>query len=165
MAIETDTTELLLSEVSGLDPKHASQADGVYRRLREAILDGEIPPGTTLERADLVSGYRVGDEVICAALKGLARDGLTRDQGPSVSVTAPSDRRSGGGAPSGKPSRGSGVCGARYYSAFSESKTLSQWVEDRRCKVDLGRLYARIHTGGWGVERAITTPLNRSRDL
>jgi hypothetical protein len=156
---DIDTTELLVTEVSGLDPKQASQADGVYRRLRESIHAGEIPPGATMDSADLATGYKASGEVVRVVLKQLARDGLTSGQGRSVRVTAPSERRSGEGAQPGTQPRASGTRGARYYSAFGENKTLSQWAADPRCRVKFGRLYSRIHTGGWDVERAITTPL------
>ncbi|MFI6464531.1 GntR family transcriptional regulator [Streptomyces sp. NPDC050538] len=154
MPTDTDTTQLLLHEVTGLDPKQAGQADGVYRRLGESIQAGEIPPGASMDSADLAIGYKVGGEVVRAALKGLARDGLTRGQGRSVYVTARSDRGSGQAQP-----EASGARGAQYYSAFGENKTLSQWATDPRCRVKFGRLYSRIRTGGWDVERAITTPL------
>lgn len=156
---DIDTTELLVTEVSGLDPKQASQADGVYRRLRESIHAGEIPPGAIMDSADLAIGYKVGGEVVRAALKQLTRDGLTRGQGRSVHVTALSDRWPGAGAQPGTPPRGAGVRGARYYSAFGETRTLSQWATDSRCRVKAGRLYARIYASGWDLERALTTPL------
>ncbi|MDV9168612.1 GntR family transcriptional regulator [Streptomyces sp. W16] len=156
MLTDTDTTELLVTEASGLDAKQAGQADGIYRRLRESIRSGEIPPGATMDSADLAIGYKVGGEVVRAVLKRLTRDGLARGQGRSVTVTAPSDRRSGHAARPGPPPRTSAT---QYYSAFGENKTLSQWAADSRCRVKFGRLFGRIHTGGWDVERAITTPL------
>ena len=148
----TKATSPSRTELSGLDPKQARQADSVYHRLREAILAGEIPPGAALEPAVLATGYKAGGEVICAALKRLVRDGLTED-------TASSDRRSGAGTLTSKPPRCSGAQGARYYSAFGVTRTLSQWVRDPRCRVNLGRLYYRIHNSGWSVEEALTTPL------
>lgn len=156
MPTESDTTRLSLSEVSGLDPKQAAQADGMYRRLRESIRSGEIPPGATMDSADLATSYKVGGEVVRAVLKGLTRDGLICGQGRSVTVTAPSDRRSGHGARPAPPPRTSGP---QYYPAFGENKTLSQWAADPRCRVKLVRLSGRIHAGGWDVERAISTPL------
>lgn len=159
MPTETDTNDLLIREVSGLDPKQASQADGVYRRLRESIHGGEIPAGATMDSADLAIGYKVGGEVVRAVLKQLARDGLTSGRGRSVRVTAPSERRSGEGAQPGTQPRASGMRGPQYYSAFGENKTLSQWAADPRCRVEFSRLYSRVRTGGWDVERAITTPL------
>jgi hypothetical protein len=147
------------TELSGLDPKQATQADGVYRRLSEAILAGEIPSGAALDPAVLATGYKADGEVICVALKRLARDGLTGEKGRSMYVTASSDRRSGAGTLTSKPPSGSGAQGARYYSAFGVTKTLSQWVRDPRCRVNLGRLHDRIHNSGWSVEEALTTPL------
>ena len=152
----TYTTELLVTEASGLDPKQAGQADGVYRRLRESIQTGEIPTGATMDSSDLATGYKVGDEAVRAVLKQLTRDGLTRGHGRSVTVTAPSDRRSGHAA---QLAPQPGASSAQYYSAFGETKTLRQWAADPRCRVKFGRLFGRIHTGGWEVERAITTPL------
>lgn len=52
--------------------------------------------------------------------------------------------------------------------AFGETKTISQWVKDSRCKVASGTLYARWKYQGWDVENAITipaSPKNKSRRL
>ncbi|MER6206354.1 GntR family transcriptional regulator [Streptomyces sp. NPDC001642] len=159
MPTDPDTTQLLLHEVNGLDPKQTAQADGVYRRLRESIQTGEIPPGASMDSADLAAGYKIDGEVLRAVLKGLARDGLTRGHGRSVYVTAPSERRSGQETQPGTQPAASSARAARYYSAFGENKTLSQWAADPRCRVNLVRLFGRIRTAGWDAERAITTPL------
>ncbi|WP_019070754.1 GntR family transcriptional regulator [Streptomyces hokutonensis] len=157
MSTDADSAGLRLSEVSGLDPKAASQAEGVYRRLSESILDGEIPPGAILNSAVIATGYKTGGEVVHAVLKGLALAGLTSEHGRSVHVAASLDRPSGGRAsPRKPPERPAGW--AQYYPAFGENKTLTQWVADRRCRVDLIRLHQRIHTDRWDVEKAITTP-------
>ena len=45
--------------------------------------------------------------------------------------------------------------------AFGESKTLSQWAKDPRCTVPSPSFFGRVRLG-WGVEKAMTTPLMRS---
>lgn len=49
----------------------------------------------------------------------------------------------------------------RLVSAFGETKTIGEWVEDPRCSVGYDTLYSRIHRGH-DPERSIVTPL-RSR--
>ena len=43
------------------------------------------------------------------------------------------------------------------HTAFGKTKTLRQWAEDPRCKVNLPTLKRRTRIG-WAVERAMTTP-------
>lgn len=71
------TTELPDAEVAGLCPKWAEQADLVYCGMHEAITAGDIPVGTYLTSADLAVAYRVHPRAVAAALRGLAREGLT----------------------------------------------------------------------------------------
>lgn len=44
--------------------------------------------------------------------------------------------------------------------AFGESKIVSKWVQDDRCKVNRKTLSKRVGSG-WGEERAIVTPPRR----
>lgn len=44
----------------------------------------------------------------------------------------------------------------RYVTAFKETKTLSQWIDDKRCKVAKGTLQKRLSLG-WDPEKAIST--------
>jgi hypothetical protein len=164
MPTETGTPDLLVREVSGLDPKAACQADSAYRRLREAILDGVVPPGAMIDSTDLANGYKIDGEVVRAVFKGLTRDGLATDQGRSVQVTVPSDRHAAQRNRSATSSRTYRKRGSMYYSAFGESKTLSQWAKDSRCHVTYLLLYVRINVHEWEIERALTTrPQPRSR--
>ena len=44
----------------------------------------------------------------------------------------------------------------RMLSAFGETKTLADWIDDARCVVSHGTLTARVDRYGWGAERAIS---------
>ncbi|MFG2783823.1 hypothetical protein ACGFY7_39080 [Streptomyces prunicolor] len=156
MPTESDTTALLVSEVSGLDPKEANQAETAFRTLRKAILDGVVPPGATIDGADLANDYKIDGEVVRAVLKGLTHNGLARGTGRSVEVTEPSNRRPAQRNRSATSSKKHRRRWSMYYSAFGETKTLSQWTDDARCRVDYRLLYARINVLGWEVERALT---------
>jgi hypothetical protein len=51
--------------------------------------------------------------------------------------------------------------GYRVITAFGESKSLTEWVEDPRCEVDsVKTLWKRINDG-WPPERALTRPMRR----
>jgi len=49
--------------------------------------------------------------------------------------------------------------------AFGETKTLHQWVDDDRCHVNADTIMSRISTRHWEVERAIKTPNMSKRKL
>jgi hypothetical protein len=49
-----------------------------------------------------------------------------------------------------------------YLTAFGETKTAADWIDDPRCQVCKVTFYGRIHRG-WPTELAITLPGNRSR--
>lgn len=48
------------------------------------------------------------------------------------------------------------------YSAFGETKTIAEWVDDPRCSVGKSCLFMRIVKYGWSLEKAISTPSNRA---
>ena len=48
-----------------------------------------------------------------------------------------------------------------YLQAFGETKTYAQWSRDTRCRVTPDAFYQRVHSYGWDVEKAITTPSTR----
>ncbi|MEU9404091.1 hypothetical protein AB0E08_00045 [Streptomyces sp. NPDC048281] len=157
MTVDTETITLLDHEVAGLDPHRADQASIVYRRLREAILDGQIPSGATMECAVLAAGYKVDSRVIHAAWKGLVRGGLVAGGREVVRVIAPSGRT---------PGQAQGpVTSETLYSAFGETKSLGQWAADERCRVPYRTLRTRVLTCHWDIERAITIPLDALRSL
>ncbi|MGQ4436773.1 MULTISPECIES: hypothetical protein [unclassified Streptomyces] len=149
--------DLLVREVSGLDPQEACRANSAYRRLREAILDGDIPPGATIDSADLANGYKLDGEIVRAVFKGLIRNGLATDQGRSLQVTTPADPHPAQQHPSATPTRTYQKRASIYHSAFGESKTLSQWAQDPRCHVTYQQLHVRINVHEWDIERALTT--------
>ncbi|MFD3580968.1 hypothetical protein [Streptomyces sp. NPDC058683] len=157
MTVPTQTITLLNREAVGLDPQQADQASVVYRRLREAILDGQIPSGATMDCSSLAAGCKVDGRVIRAALKGLARGGLTSGGPETVCVTAPTGRTPG---QFGRP-----ATSETLYNAFGETKTLRQWAADERCRVPYRNLHTRIVTCHWDIERAITIPLGALRSL
>ncbi len=45
-----------------------------------------------------------------------------------------------------------------YLTAFNETKTVMEWVEDNRCLVNYRTLLSRIDKLNWEVEKAIITP-------
>lgn len=47
---------------------------------------------------------------------------------------------------------------AKTFTAFGETKSIAEWVADKRCVVDRHALRKRIGSGKWGNEEAITTP-------
>lgn len=50
------------------------------------------------------------------------------------------------------------------YTAFGETKTLTNWSRDPRCVVSNAALTLRIKRRGWEVERALTTPAINNND-
>ncbi|WP_159048648.1 hypothetical protein [Streptomyces sp. NRRL F-4489] len=44
------------------------------------------------------------------------------------------------------------------YTAFDETKTLSEWTQDQRCTVDRYTLRDRVRHRKWSLEKALTTP-------
>lgn len=48
--------------------------------------------------------------------------------------------------------------------AFGETKTAAQWIEDERCVPLAGSFYKRIREG-WSVEDALTMPVDANRSL
>ena len=49
---------------------------------------------------------------------------------------------------------------AAQYEAFGESKSISEWAEDLRCRVDAMKLRLRL-SQGMDVEEALTTPFTK----
>jgi len=47
-----------------------------------------------------------------------------------------------------------------HLTAFGETKTAADWIDDPRCQVRRITFYGRIHRG-WPVEKAITLPASR----
>lgn len=45
-----------------------------------------------------------------------------------------------------------------YLTAFGETKTFSEWIEDQRCVVSVWCARHRIRRLGWEIELALTTP-------
>jgi len=46
----------------------------------------------------------------------------------------------------------------RYITAWGETKIVTEWADDPRCKVSINTLYNRIANYGWEAERAISEP-------
>lgn len=53
----------------------------------------------------------------------------------------------------------------KQITAFGETKTISQWVEDHRCQVAFGTLQSRLNLLSWPPERAIQAPSKRKRHI
>jgi hypothetical protein len=49
----------------------------------------------------------------------------------------------------------------RFVMAFGETKTVSDWARDPRCRVRYATLYSRIVRAGWNPELAIKTGTHR----
>lgn len=45
-----------------------------------------------------------------------------------------------------------------FCEAFGETKSIADWAEDHRCKVNYRTLRARISDYGWSIEEAVATP-------
>jgi hypothetical protein len=50
------------------------------------------------------------------------------------------------------------------YTAFGETKSLSEWTQDPRCVVTAAAFTLRVQRRKWDVERALTTPLIHNND-
>lgn len=48
--------------------------------------------------------------------------------------------------------------GEGQYTAFNETKTLSEWAQDQRCIVSRDTLSDRVRNKHWSLEKALTTP-------
>ncbi|MFJ2116135.1 hypothetical protein ACIOEX_30335, partial [Streptomyces sp. NPDC087850] len=48
--------------------------------------------------------------------------------------------------------------GEDQYTAFNETKTLSEWAEDQRCIVSRDTLSDRVRNKRWSLQEALTTP-------
>lgn len=46
----------------------------------------------------------------------------------------------------------------RHITAFGETKTVAQWVEDERCPVNYDTLIQRLRKTDWTAEEMVTTP-------
>jgi len=53
---------------------------------------------------------------------------------------------------------------ARMLTAFDETKSLIEWIEDDRCRTSYNVLHLRVARRGWDHERAITTPTMRNNE-
>lgn len=49
----------------------------------------------------------------------------------------------------------------KFLTAFGETKSLSEWCDDPRCKTTYDRLKSRVFNQGWDHEEAISTPTGR----
>lgn len=131
----TDTGGLLPTEVAGLGPQLEAQASAVYRLLRTAILNGDVPPARVpMGRVKPSTPCKLSNKVIRAALKGLAREDLINPL----------------------PGEQTGTRGKKY-TAFGEDKTLPEWARDERCRTSYPTLKSRIALN-WDFELALTTP-------
>lgn len=50
---------------------------------------------------------------------------------------------------------------ARMVTAFGETKCVTAWADDQRCKTTLSNLFNRIHDLEWSPEMAVSTPTRR----
>lgn len=48
----------------------------------------------------------------------------------------------------------------RIVTIFGETKCVSAWIEDARCKIDIGTFYNRLGLN-WDFEKIITTPIDK----
>lgn len=72
----TETTQAALVPSWGAPPVRETIGAAAYRRLREAILGGQIPAGTRINELDLASAWKVSRTPIRDALRRLEAEGL-----------------------------------------------------------------------------------------
>jgi DNA-binding GntR family transcriptional regulator len=70
-------------------PRHGSTTDAVTEALREAILDGSLPPSTWLREDDLAQQLRVSRTPVREALRRLSDEQLTVRSAHRGSMVAP----------------------------------------------------------------------------
>ncbi|MBV9660990.1 MAG: GntR family transcriptional regulator [Acidimicrobiales bacterium] len=83
-----------LSSYLSREPAHGRTTDDVTRALREAVLDGVIPPSTWLRESDLAAALGVSRTPIREALLRLADDGLVErvaNRGSIVKAMTPEE--------------------------------------------------------------------------
>lgn len=68
----------------------STMADGVYDRLREAIMSGNLPPGTRLVEANLARSLRVSRTPLREAFRRLERERLVERVSAGGGVRVPS---------------------------------------------------------------------------
>lgn len=82
----------LLSESGDIHAERIPTAAGrVYSRLRERILNLELPPNTVLSRAEIARDYEVSQTPVREALLQLERDGLIKTYPQSRTVVTEID--------------------------------------------------------------------------
>ncbi|GAA2386601.1 GntR family transcriptional regulator [Streptomyces coeruleofuscus] len=74
--------------------------DGVYRVLREAILDGTVPPGGQLREAHIAADLGISRSPLREALTRLEEDGLVVSSSCPPSTPSPCRSRSTTPSPS-----------------------------------------------------------------
>jgi DNA-binding GntR family transcriptional regulator len=72
----------------GIAPSRGSMPDAVASVLREAILDGTLPPGTWLREAEVAKAIKVSRTPVRDAFRILAADGLVNINANQGSVVA-----------------------------------------------------------------------------
>lgn len=133
--------------------------------MRLRLADRVYPPGTRIPiLALLAEEFGVSVATIRWGLKPLFDQGFLRTFSYKMAGTEVTERVSR--TPRDRmlliAQRPSHRRGTRYR-LWGQSKTLSQWSRDERCKVAYETLKTRFITYGWPLEKAITTP-TRGRD-
>ncbi|MFE2911386.1 hypothetical protein [Kitasatospora indigofera] len=160
-ALPPGALRVLRAEVTtGADITAAAAAAGIHPRTARAIADNDPdlraalhPPAAPAADDEL--------EQACAYLltllgradvePGAAPDGLEAWRGRPAFRELEHTLR-GGVGPADRPQPA-----AKTYTAFGETKTLSEWARDPRCVVPLRSLRRRLVLG-WRPEKAITDP-------
>ncbi|MBX7132742.1 MAG: hypothetical protein K1X67_08715 [Fimbriimonadaceae bacterium] len=146
------------------DPRATGDAKTILKRYQSGL------------HPESAIGFQEGDHLILPnGLKGITAWGKTkpvsewaRDPVCTVTATTVRHRLKSGWAPENAIATPSRVCGPRRpksaprkpcktATAFGETKILSEWFKDERCKASRYALLGRI-ASGWDHELAITTP-------
>ncbi len=73
-------------------PAFETKSDWAYRRLREMIIDGELPPGSRLVLRRLAEELGLSEMPVREALRMLQRDGLVEFQSHRGATVVPISR-------------------------------------------------------------------------
>ncbi|MGW1039529.1 GntR family transcriptional regulator [Streptomyces sp. bgisy153] len=134
----------------------------VERAMRQRLADGVYRPGTFLPRTSTIArGFGLASPAFRSAIQPLVYAGYlvgsVNPRGTLVTLDVAEVQPEELLTPAA--SRPRQILHTRRYTAFGESKTLSDWTGDHRCAVAYSVLCRRLVVSGWDFPRALTTPL------
>ncbi|MFJ8785869.1 GntR family transcriptional regulator [Streptomyces sp. NPDC102476] len=134
----------------------------VERAMRQRLADGVYKPGTFLPRTSTIAKeFGLATPAFRSAIQPLVHVGYligsVNPRGTLVTHDVAEVQPEELLMPAASTPRP--VLHTERYTAFGESKTLSDWSGDHRCAVAYGVLRRRLVESGWDVQRALTAPL------